>query len=110
MTDFITCLFLAIVGFVWWRIFTQKPTDTYDSGYSFMWVIWTPLMLWWVIGCTSSSSADFHNINTLIPFISATFFGPVTLVVGILKAAGFGKTFLGQWLGFAPPAMNRSTD
>lgn len=104
MSEIIFYCFLAGMAYLWWLIFTKKDTDSYDSGYSFMWVLWTPLMLWWLVGTMQTHAHELFNPQTLILFMSATFFGPVTLIVGILKASGFGNTQMGHFMGFAPPA------
>jgi hypothetical protein len=104
MHDMIVYFLLAGMAYLWWHVFTKKDTDSYDSGYSFMWVLWTPFMLWWLAGIMQTHAHDFFSPQTLILFMSASFFGPVTLIVGILKAAGFGNTKIGHFMGFAPPA------
>lgn len=95
----------------WWLIFSHQPSDDIINAYSLFWLIWAVFMLFWVfftlswLGAFLQPQDKTHPI--LMAYLLSFYFGPLTLVIAILRKTSFVYTRLGQTLGFSLPTLKR---
>lgn len=87
----------------WWFVMTwQKESDAYNTKDDWFALLLYPVLFAWVILSIAFFSVPELRKEIMLAYFLLTYFGPLTLVMGFMRACGFGKTPLGKKLGCYP--------